>query len=60
MASQSDDYESVVKVKREEAVAEFRDDHKGFVKKVQHALHVTPSLVPLDRKSTRLNSSHPV
>ncbi|MCF7699488.1 ABC transporter permease [Loktanella sp. M215] len=47
MASQSDDYESVVKVKREEAVAAFRDDHKGFVKKVQHALHVTPSLVPL-------------
>ncbi|SEN39748.1 mannose ABC transporter membrane protein /fructose ABC transporter membrane protein /ribose ABC transporter membrane protein [Loktanella fryxellensis] len=47
MTSQSDDFESVVKVKREEAIAEFHDDHKGFVKKLQHALHVTPSLVPL-------------
>ncbi|MFZ3582021.1 ABC transporter permease [Loktanella sp. DJP18] len=47
MASQSDDYESVVKARREESVAEFRDDHKSFVKQLQHALHVTPSLVPL-------------
>lgn len=47
MASQSDDYESVVKAKRQEAVAEFHDDHKGFVKRLQHVLHVTPSLVPL-------------
>ncbi|RVT83976.1 ABC transporter permease [Rhodobacteraceae bacterium CCMM004] len=40
-----DDYESAAD--RSVRVAEFTDDRRGFIHKVQHALHVTPSLVPL-------------
>jgi fructose transport system permease protein len=36
----------VVKERRTEAVAEFHED-RTFLKRVQHALHVTPALVPL-------------
>ncbi len=47
MPSDANDYESTVKGRRDETVAEFRDDRKGFISRVQHALHVTPALVPL-------------
>ncbi len=45
--SNSDSYEDVVKSRREEKFAEFEDSRKGFLYKVQHVLHTTPSLVPL-------------
>ena len=41
------DHESSVRERREEAVASFDEEHKGFVGRLQHALHVTPALVPL-------------
>ena len=41
------DHEDTVRERREEAVASFEDDHKGVVGRFQHALHVTPALVPL-------------
>ena len=47
MPTDSNDFESVVKANRQEKVAEFHDDRKGFLAKFQHALHVTPALVPL-------------
>ena len=48
MSSESDtDFEASVKTKREERFAEFDDDSKGFIGRLQHALHVTPALVPL-------------
>ncbi len=47
MPTETDNYESVVREKRTETVAEFEEHHKGFMSRVQHALHVTPSLVPL-------------
>ena len=31
----------------DEAVAEFEDTRKGFVGRLQHALHINPALVPL-------------
>ncbi|MTH96234.1 ABC transporter permease [Roseibium sp. RKSG952] len=40
------DFEAAV-AKSPQAVAEFEDHHHGFVHKLQHALHQTPSLVPL-------------
>ncbi|MEM9756738.1 MAG: ABC transporter permease, partial [Pseudomonadota bacterium] len=40
-----DDFEGAIN--RSEAVAEFEDDRQGLLYRVQHALHVTPSLVPL-------------
>ncbi|MEM7723173.1 MAG: ABC transporter permease [Pseudomonadota bacterium] len=43
--SAQDDFESVVD-KADTAVAEF-EHRSGFLPKLQHALHVTPSLVPL-------------
>ncbi|MEM1272931.1 MAG: ABC transporter permease [Pseudomonadota bacterium] len=43
--SAQDDFESMVE-KADTSVAEF-DHQKGFLPKLQHALHVTPSLVPL-------------
>ena len=46
MAAEADDYESVVRAKRAENVAGFTS-RKGFVAKLQHALHVNPALVPL-------------
>ena len=41
------DHEEHVRDRGEEAVASFEEDHKGFVGRLQHALHVTPALVPL-------------
>jgi fructose transport system permease protein len=46
MATDSDNFESVVKAHREEAVAEFHEE-VTLIRRVQHALHVTPALVPL-------------
>lgn len=46
MATDSDNFESVVKAHREEAVAEFHEEAR-LMRRVQHALHVTPALVPL-------------
>ena len=45
MASQ-DDYESTAKSSSDQ-VAQFEEHGKGFVHKLHHALHQTPSLVPL-------------
>ncbi|SDE02840.1 ABC transporter permease [Limimaricola pyoseonensis] len=47
MPSDTDNYETVVRERRAEKVAEFEEHHRGFMGNVQHALHVTPSLVPL-------------
>lgn len=44
--SQTDNFEAVVKVRRDEAVAEFHEK-PTLLRRMQHALHVTPSLVPL-------------
>ncbi|MCC5974836.1 MAG: ABC transporter permease [Rubellimicrobium sp.] len=46
MTNAPDDYEVTVKTRHEEAVAEFAED-KGLMQRFQHALHVTPALVPL-------------
>ena len=46
MATDGDNFESVVKAHRSEAVAEFHED-ATLMRRVQHALHVTPALVPL-------------
>jgi len=45
-ASTGQDFESSLKA-ADTAVAEFDDQRTGFVHKFQHALHQTPSLVPL-------------
>ncbi|MEM8632674.1 MAG: ABC transporter permease [Pseudomonadota bacterium] len=45
-ASKGQDYESSLK-EASTTVAEFDDDHRGFVGTLQHALHTTPALVPL-------------
>ncbi len=45
-AAKEQDYESSLKT-ASSTVAEFKDGRKGFVHKVQHALHLNPSLVPL-------------
>lgn len=47
MPNDTDNYEAVVQANRTEAVAEFANSKKGFVAKLQHALHVNPALVPL-------------
>lgn len=44
--SGQDNYEAVV-ASADATVAEFEDHKKGFVGRFQHALHQTPSLVPL-------------
>ena len=44
--SSSQDYEKAVTGASDE-VADFDDHRKGFVGRLQHALHVTPALVPL-------------
>lgn len=44
--SGQDNYEAVVDA-ADTAVAEFEDHQKGLVGRLQHALHQTPSLVPL-------------
>ena len=41
----TDSYESAVN--QSEGVAEFDESHRGFAGRLQHTLHVTPSLVPL-------------
>ena len=46
MPSDGDKFESVFEVRRDEAVAEFHED-ETLLRRVQHALHVTPALVPL-------------
>ncbi|MGR3631405.1 MAG: ABC transporter permease, partial [Limimaricola soesokkakensis] len=43
----SDHYEASVREKRAETVAEFQDHRRSPLHRVQHALHVTPALVPL-------------
>ncbi|MGG7564544.1 ABC transporter permease [Rhodovulum sp. DZ06] len=43
----ADSYEDVVKTRREEGFAQFEDDRKGLFARFHHALHATPSLVPL-------------
>ena len=43
----SDHYETSVREKRTETVAEFQDHRRSPLHRVQHALHVTPALVPL-------------
>ena len=40
------DHEAAVRERREEAVAAF-EENRGFIGRLQHALHVTPALVPL-------------
>ena len=45
-ASKGQDYESALG-EASKTVAEFDDHRKGFVHKLQHALHMNPSLVPL-------------
>ena len=47
MSGKADDFESVVKTSRSEAVAEFTSQKKGALARLQHALHVNPALVPL-------------
>ena len=44
--SQQDNYEAALSGAATD-VAEFADDRKGIVGKIQHALHTTPALVPL-------------
>jgi len=46
MPSEGDNFEAVVQGRRPEAVAEFHED-TSLIKRFQHALHVTPALVPL-------------
>jgi fructose transport system permease protein len=47
MSDKSDNFEAVLKANRAETVADFGETKKGFVAKLQHALHVNPALVPL-------------
>lgn len=46
MATEGDNFEAVVKSHRAEAVAEFHED-VTLIRRLQHALHSTPALVPL-------------
>lgn len=46
MSQQADNFEAVVAT-ADARVAEFEDTRKGLVGRLQHALHQTPSLVPL-------------
>lgn len=45
-AGRGKDFESGL-ASSDDAVAEFEDTRKGFIGRVQHALHVNPALVPL-------------
>ncbi|MHA6346198.1 ABC transporter permease [Roseivivax sp. CAU 1761] len=45
-ATRGQDYESSLSGASQD-VAQFEDHRRGFVHRIQHALHVTPSLVPL-------------
>ena len=40
-----DNYESAIN--KSDSLAEFDDERKGIIHRIQHTLHVTPSLVPL-------------
>ena len=44
--SQADNYETAA-TGAADAVAEFHEEDKGWIGRLQHALHVTPALVPL-------------
>lgn len=44
--SDSHSYDAVTAASPD-SVADFGDDHSSIIKRIQHALHVTPSLVPL-------------
>jgi fructose transport system permease protein len=46
MATDGDNFEAVVQARRSEAVAEFHEE-TTLLRRVQHALHTTPALVPL-------------
>jgi fructose transport system permease protein len=46
MTDKSDNFEAVVQAHRSEAVAEFHEE-RTLVQRFQHALHVTPALVPM-------------
>ena len=45
MSEAPDDFETAAN--RADQVVEFEDTHRGFVGRIQHMLHVNPSLVPL-------------
>ena len=47
MPTDTDHYEASVREKRAETVAEFQHHRRSPLHRVQHALHVTPALVPL-------------
>ena len=47
MPTDTDHYEASVRERRAETVAEFKSHRTSPLQKVQHALHVTPALVPL-------------
>ena len=47
MTSQSDHYETTVRERREESVAEFEERKHGVLGRFHHLLHTTPALVPL-------------
>ena len=47
MSDDTDNFETVVKNTGTEAVAQFANTKKGFLPRLQHALHVNPALVPL-------------
>jgi fructose transport system permease protein len=46
MPTEADNFEAAVKAPRDEAVAEFHEN-RGVMARFQHALHVTPALVPM-------------
>jgi fructose transport system ATP-binding protein len=46
MPTEADNFEAAVKAPRDEAVAEFHEN-RGLMARFQHALHVTPALVPM-------------
>ena len=47
MTSQSDHYETSVRERREENIAEFEQRQHGVLGRFHHLLHTTPALVPL-------------
>jgi len=46
MSRNADDFEAAIKPSTADTVAEF-EGRKGFLARLQHALHVNPALVPL-------------
>ena len=45
--SNADSFEDVVKTRREENFAQFEDDRKSIIDRIQAVLHATPAIVPL-------------